>query len=74
MATKGQKFNKYSDEFKNKIIQEYLSGESGGSKSMGKKYNISSYTIDTWIGKYKRQGSLENDINKNRGRKKRRKH
>ena len=70
MATKGQKFNKYSDEFKNKIIQEYLSGESGGSISMGKKYNISSYTIDTWISKYKRQGNLENDINKNRGRKK----
>ena len=70
MALKGQKFNKYTDGFKNKIIQEYFSGESGGSISIGKKYNISRYTIDTWIRKYKKQGNLKSDINKNRGRKK----
>ena len=70
MAEKGQKFKKYNDEFKNKILKEYLSGESGGSVSISKKYNISRYTIDTWIRKFKIQGNLENDINKNRGRKK----
>jgi transposase-like protein len=59
----------YSDEFKNKILSEYLAGN-GGSISLGKKYNISSYTIDTWISKYKKQGNLNNDINHTRGRKK----
>ena len=70
MAKKGQKFNKYTDDFKDKIINEYLSGESGGSIYLSKKYGISSFTIDTWIKKYKRQGNLINDINGNRGRKK----
>ena len=59
----------YSDEFKNQIIKEYLDGNSGGSKTLAKKYNISFHTIDTWIQKYKRQGNLDNDINHSRGRK-----
>ena len=70
MAKKGQVFNKYTDELKNKIIKEYISGESGGSVSISKKYNISRNTIDTWIRIFKIQGNLVNDINKNRGRKK----
>ena len=72
MAKKGQKFNKYSNEFRDKIIDEYFSGNSGGSIYLGKKYNISNYTIDTWIRKYKKQGNLDNDINHTRGRKKER--
>jgi transposase len=60
----------YSDDFKYKILKEYLSGECGGSKVLAKKYNISYHTIDTWILKYKRQGNLNNDINHARGRKK----
>ena len=60
----------YDDKFKNKIINEYLSGEYGGSILLSKKYNISSNTIDTWIKKYRRQGNLDNDINHTRGRKK----
>ena len=59
----------YSDDFKNKILKEYLSGEYGGSKNLAKKYNISYHTIDTWIYKYKKQGNLDNDINHARGRK-----
>ena len=59
----------YEDDFKNKILNEYLSGN-GGSKFLAKKYNISSHTIDTWIKIYKRQGNLINDINHTRGRKK----
>ena len=31
MASKGQEFKKYSDEFKKKVLEEYLSGE-GGSR------------------------------------------
>lgn len=59
----------YSNEFRNKILKEYLEG-SGGSISLGKKYNISYHTIDTWIAKYKKQGNLDNDIHHTRGRKK----
>ena len=70
MALKGQKFNKYSVDFKNGIINEYFSGTSGGSIYLGKKYNISRYTIDTWIRKYRKQGNLDNDIYHTRGRKK----
>ena len=58
----------YSNEFKNKVLSEYLE-ENGGSVTLGKKYNISSYTIDTWISKYKKQGNLDNDIHHVRGRK-----
>ena len=60
----------YTDEFKNKIIKEYLEGNNGGSKTLAKKYNISFHTIDTWIYKYKRQGNLDNDIEHLRGRQK----
>ena len=50
MASKGQKFNKYTIEQKEKILQEYYEGL-GGSKALGRKYNISYRTIDTWIRK-----------------------
>ena len=36
MAEKEQRFNKYMTEFKLKIVNEYLSGESGGSISLSK--------------------------------------
>ena len=58
----------YDIDFKNKILNEYLKGQ-GGSIYLGKKYNISSHTIDTWIRIYKKQGNLINDINHTRGRK-----
>ena len=58
----------YDIDFKNKILNEYLKGQ-GGSIYLGKKYNIPSHTIDTWIRIYKRQGNLINDINRTRGRK-----
>ena len=58
----------YDIDFKNKILSEYLKGQ-GGSIYLGKKYNIPSHTIDTWIRIYKRQGNLINDINHTRGRK-----
>ena len=58
----------YDIDFKNKILNEYLKGQ-GGSIYLGKKYNIPSHTIDTWIRIYKKQGNLINDINHTRGRK-----
>ena len=59
MATKGQKFKKYTEEIKIEIIKEYLEGENGGTISIGKKYGISSHTIDTWISKFKKQGDVK---------------
>lgn len=58
----------YSDEFKNKVLKDYLSGENGGSVALSKKYDISYHTIDTWIRKYQKQGNLNNDISYKRGR------
>ena len=69
MASKNQKFNKYTEEYRMKIVNEYLEGQNGGAISLSKKYGISNRTIDTWIYKYKRQGHLEN-MSSNRGRKK----
>ena len=60
----------YSDEFKNEVMNDYLSGKNGGSRTLSKKYNISRKTIEMWIAKYKRQGSLKNDVQHTRGRKK----
>ena len=31
----------YTDEIKNQILQEYLDGKNGGSKTLAQKYNIS---------------------------------
>ena len=48
MATKGQKFMKVPDDLKRQILKEYYDG-SGGTHALGKKYNVSRHTIDTWI-------------------------
>lgn len=68
MATKGQKFNKYSSELKTEIVTKYLNGE-GTSRSLSKEYNISYKTIETMIYTYKKQGHLNNQ-NHLKGRKK----
>ena len=59
MAKKGQKFQKYSDEFKRKVVKEYLEGKES-FKSIAEKYNISSRkTVDTWVRKYRKNGKIE---------------
>ena len=52
MASKGQKFKKYSPELKGKILKEYLDGVSG-PKSLSLKYDVSFKTIKNWITKTK---------------------
>jgi transposase-like protein len=52
MASKGQKFNKYSVELKQEIVQKYLDGK-GTARSLGKEYGISYKTIDNMIYRYK---------------------
>lgn len=50
MASKGQKFKKYSPELKEKILKEYF--EQGiNSYSLSKKYNVSDNTIRNWARK-----------------------
>jgi transposase-like protein len=52
MATKGQKFQKYTKEQREEILNKYFSKE-GSSRSLGREYNISYKTIDNWVYKVK---------------------
>ena len=47
---------KYTKEFKIKLVLEYLSGKTGGHKSVAKKYDIPYSTMRNWINKYKSGG------------------
>ena len=51
MASKGQKFNSYSDEQRMEIMNKYLSGNYSSSL-LSKKYNIPVKTIKNWIYKF----------------------
>ena len=53
MAKKGQKFNKYTPELRQKILNKYFSKQ-GSSRSLAEEYNISYKTIETWIRAYKK--------------------
>jgi len=54
MAKKGSKFNKYSYEFKIMVVEDYLSGNSGGIRNITKKYNLkSTWQIRSWTKIYK---------------------
>ena len=68
MARKGQKFKKYSPDFKVKILKEYEDGY-GGSKTLGRKYGISFHTIEQWIANKKKGIDITVDHHKgNSGR------
>ena len=51
MASKGQKFRKYSNEERNILLKEYFGGASSGH--LARKYNIPIKTVKNWIYKYK---------------------
>lgn len=61
----GKHFDK---EFKEMVVNDYKSGNSGGRKQIAKKYSIDESTIWHWIVKDRNQGNQINDINKKRGR------
>ena len=49
--------SKYSFEFKLNVVLDYLSGETGGYKTLTKKYNIKSKTqIENWVNRYEQFG------------------
>ena len=60
MASKGQKFKKYTSELKNKILKEYFSGK-GSPTSLSSKYDVPVDTIWTWIKKTKKDIDVKVD-------------
>ena len=50
MAYKGQKFNKYSNELKEEIMNKYLNNQ-GTSNSLSKEYDIPLKTVKNWVVK-----------------------
>ena len=58
----------YSTEFKQKIIDEYKSGKSGGYKRVAQKYGLSDDTVYHWVVKDRKQGNQENVPYKRVGR------
>lgn len=65
MFDEKRKYNQYTTEFKEKIVNEYFSGQ-GGTKFLAKKYGIPYHSIDNWIQKRKKNIDLATD---NRGKK-----
>jgi transposase len=57
----------YSEELKNEIIAKFLN-EGKSLNSLEKEYNISCKSIFNWIRKYRKNGTVQNDINHKRGR------
>lgn len=54
MAKKGSKFNTYRYEFKVQVVEDYLSGKSGGLNLITKKYGLkSNKQVRDWVKKYK---------------------
>ena len=51
MASKGQKFRKYSNEERDILLKEYFEGASSGC--LARKYDIPIKTVKNWIYKYK---------------------
>jgi transposase-like protein len=60
----------FSNEFKEKVVNEYKVGIHGGIINLSRYYGISDDTLYNWIKKDRKQGNQINDINKSRGRRK----
>ena len=52
MAKKGQKFNKYTLEFRSEVVNKYLTGNCS-ARTLSIEYGISENTIWTWIYAFK---------------------
>lgn len=58
----------YDKEFKEMVVNDYKSGNSGGRKQIAKKYNVYESTVWHWIEKDRKQGNQINDVGNKRGR------
>ena len=68
MARKGQKFNKYSYEFKKEAVEKYLSGELGGCINAARKLGIrSKQQLLNWTKLYKQNPELLKQDNRGKG-------
>ena len=56
MALKGQKFIRFTDEERTKIVSKYLSGQ-GSYRSIAKERGISWKTVESMIRKYRNTGT-----------------
>ena len=65
MAKKGQKFNNYTKELKEEILNKYLN-EGVPARVLARIYNISSNTIYTWIQKAEKGKAVLIDTNGSR--------
>lgn len=63
MASKGQKFNKYSPEFKEKILKEYFETYTS-TQFLADKYGVPKGTIGNWIEKAKNEIDVKIDHRK----------
>ena len=68
MASKVQKFVKYTDEFVNEIVEQIKRGET--SYHLAKINNIPLYTIKTWKRRYINHPELYPNTGTKRGKKK----
>ena len=60
MAKKGQKFMEYDNDFREKVVLDYLNSSLGYHK-IAEKYFIESWkTVETWVRKYKVTGTTDN--------------
>ena len=68
MASKGQKFVKYTDEFVNEIVEQMKRGET--AYHLAKINNIPLYTIKTWKRRYINHPELYPNTGTKRSKKK----
>ena len=65
MAKKGQKFMEFDNNFREKVVLDYLNSNLG-YKKIAKKYFIESWkTVETRVGKCKAIGTTDNQKVKN---------
>ena len=57
----------FSNDIKNEIIKKYINHETS-LVGLEKEYGISYKTIFNWLRKYRKNGTVENDIAHKRGR------
>lgn len=50
MAKKGSQFTTYHPDFKLQVVEDYLSGKSGGLTLIARKYGLKSKTqVENWV-------------------------
>ena len=60
MASKGQKFVRFSDKERTEIVGKYMSGKYG-YKTLAKEYDISWKTVESMVRKYRKNGTTISD-------------